>query len=114
MVAPLRGPRPVSTTRTARLPTTIAMLGQPIIAQTWSETLTVSSPSTGLFWAERMAVANAARGSSFVYIAVLLYHAFGNAGWASPPCAPPRLESYSMIGRELSPGSHSTLVRVVD
>ena len=40
-VAPFFGPRPVSTTRVARLPTTMAMLGKPMIAQTWSEILVV-------------------------------------------------------------------------
>ena len=34
MVAPLRGPSPVSTTRVARVPVTMAMLGKPLMAQT--------------------------------------------------------------------------------
>ena len=50
-VAPLRGPRPVSTTRVARVPVTIAIFGKPIMAHTWSETLTASSPSRGFCWA---------------------------------------------------------------
>ena len=47
MVAPFFGPMPVSTTSVAWLPTMIAMLGKPMIAQTRSETFVVVSPSTG-------------------------------------------------------------------
>src|SRR5665213_2238727 len=38
MIWPLRAPMPVSTTSVARVPTTMAILGNPIMAQTWSET----------------------------------------------------------------------------
>jgi len=40
-------PMPVSTTSVARLPTTMAMLGKPMSAQTWSEIFVVFSPTIG-------------------------------------------------------------------
>src|SRR5579863_207509 len=46
-VAPFLGPIPVSTTSVARFPTTMAMLGKPMIAQTWSEIFVVFSPTGG-------------------------------------------------------------------
>jgi hypothetical protein len=48
MVAPFLGPRPLSTIRVAVEPTTMAMLGKPMMAQTWSETLVVVSGRTEL------------------------------------------------------------------
>ena len=48
-VAPFFGPKPVSTTSVAWLPTTMAMLGKPMIAQTWSEILVVFSLTIGWF-----------------------------------------------------------------
>jgi hypothetical protein len=46
-VAPFLGPKPVSTTSVAWPPTTIAMLGKPMIANTWSEILVVFSLTIG-------------------------------------------------------------------
>src|SRR5882672_8660487 len=60
-VAPFLGPKPVSTTSVAWLPTTMAMLGKPMIAQTWSEIFVVFSLTLGwLICASALVAANAA------------------------------------------------------
>src|ERR1039457_2956313 len=75
-VVPFFGPRPVSTTSVAWLPTTMARLGKPMIAQTWSEIFVGFSSTIGwLICAKALVAAFAASVSSAEsdFIASLFY-----------------------------------------
>src|SRR5580704_13915732 len=71
-VAPFFVPRPVSTTSVARLPTTIAILGKPMMAQTWSDICVVFSPTRGICCANAPTPVRAASATSLVYDFIVL------------------------------------------